>query len=83
MHRPKNVLPVSAYHWPIFIYNAGARSIFKVSGHQHWWLAGGYDLEMRYFWRWIAWWIVAFFAVCSHQEKMMADVGHHFADKCF
>ena len=21
----------------------------KVSGHQHWWLAGGYDLEMNIF----------------------------------
>ena len=25
---------------------AGTRVIIKVSGHQHWWLAGGYDLEV-------------------------------------
>ena len=25
---------------------AGARAIMKVSGHQHWMLAGGYDLEI-------------------------------------
>ena len=23
--------------------------IFKVSGHQYWWLAGGYDLEIGHF----------------------------------
>ena len=28
---------------------AGARVIIKVSGHQYWWLAGGYDLETGYF----------------------------------
>ena len=27
----------------------GARAIIKVSGHQHRWLAGGYDLEIRHF----------------------------------
>ena len=27
----------------------GARAIIKVSGHQHQWLAGGYDLEIGYF----------------------------------
>ena len=25
---------------------AGARAIIKVLGHQYWWLAGGYDLEI-------------------------------------
>ena len=31
-------------------YNhAGARAIIKVSGHQYWWLAGGYDLEKAHF----------------------------------
>ena len=24
------------------------------------WLAGGYDLEIGHFWKWLAWWIVAF-----------------------
>ena len=28
---------------------AGARAIIKVLGHQHQWLAGGYNLEKGYF----------------------------------
>ena len=28
---------------------AGAQTIIKVSGHQHQWLAGGYDLEIGQF----------------------------------
>ena len=28
---------------------AGAWAIIKVSGHQYWWLAGGYDLEIGHF----------------------------------
>ena len=28
---------------------AGAWVIIKVSGHQYWWLAGGYDLEIGHF----------------------------------
>ena len=28
---------------------AGTRAIIKVSGHQHWWLVGGYDLEIGQF----------------------------------
>ena len=36
---------------------AGARAIIKVSGHQYRWLAGGYDLEIGYFKKWIAWWL--------------------------
>ena len=28
---------------------AGAQAIIKVSDHQHWWLAGGYDLEIGLF----------------------------------
>ena len=27
----------------------GARAIIKVSSHQHWWLAGAYDLEIGHF----------------------------------
>ena len=27
----------------------GAQVIIKVSGHQHWWLAGGYDLDIGHF----------------------------------
>ena len=29
--------------------NAGARMIIKAKGHQHQWLAGGYDLERGHF----------------------------------
>ena len=25
---------------------AGSRALIKVSDHQYWWLAGGYDLEI-------------------------------------
>ena len=28
---------------------AGIQTIIKVSGHQYWWLAGGYDLEIGHF----------------------------------
>ena len=28
---------------------AGAQAIIKVSGHQHRWLAGGYDLDIGHF----------------------------------
>ena len=28
---------------------AGARMIIKVKDHKHWWLAGGYDLEIGHF----------------------------------
>ena len=27
----------------------GAWAIIKVMGHQHWWLAGGYELEIEHF----------------------------------
>ena len=30
-------------------YLADTQVIIKVSGHQHWWLAGGYDLEICHF----------------------------------
>ena len=36
----------------------GAQAIIKVSGHQHWRLAGGYDLEIAHFKSWIAWWLL-------------------------
>ena len=31
--------------------------LIKVSGHQHRWLAGGYDLEIGHFWKWLAPWL--------------------------
>ena len=36
---------------------AGARAIIKVKGHQYRRLAGGYDLEIGQFWKWLAWWL--------------------------
>ena len=36
---------------------AGSWAIIKVSGHQHQWLAGGYDLEIGHFEKWLAWWL--------------------------
>ena len=33
---------------------APARVIIKVSGHQLWWLAGGYNLKKGHFYRWLA-----------------------------
>ena len=35
---------------------AGAWVIISISSHQHQWLAGGYDLEIGHFWKWLAWW---------------------------
>ena len=29
----------------------------SVKGHQYRWLAGGYDLEIGHFLRWLAWWL--------------------------
>ena len=37
--------------------STGAQAIIKVSGHQYWWLAGGYDLDI--FSLVVTWWIVA------------------------
>ena len=34
-----------------------ARVITKVSGHQHRWLAGSYDLEIGHVQMWIVWWL--------------------------
>ena len=28
---------------------AGTQAIIEVLGNQHWWLVGGYDLEIRHF----------------------------------
>ena len=33
----------------LIITLTGAQAIIKVSGHQHWWLAGGYNLEIGHF----------------------------------
>ena len=40
----------------LIITLAGTQTIIKVKSHQHQWLPGGYegDLKMR---RWIAWWL--------------------------
>ena len=31
------------------VHLAGTRAVIKVLGHQYWWLAGGYDLEIGHF----------------------------------
>ena len=41
----------------LIITLAGARVISKVLGHLYQWLAGGYDLEIRHFEEWLAWWL--------------------------
>ena len=33
---------------------AGAQATIKVKGHQHRWLADGYDLEIRHSYKWLA-----------------------------
>ena len=43
----------------------------KVSGHQYWWLAGGYDLKIGHFKKWLAWWLPGgqcFFVGFLHSE---------------
>ena len=41
----------------MLIIGAGALAIIKVLGHQYLWLAGGYDLEIGYFEKRLAWWL--------------------------
>ena len=36
---------------------AGIQAIVRVAGHQYWWSAGGYDMELGHFWKWLAWWL--------------------------
>ena len=64
----KTVLFPGHYHLPTTATDdpslAGTWPIIKVPGHQYWWLAGGYDLEIRHFLEAasmvVTWWIVAF-----------------------
>ena len=44
----KNVLFPGNNH---LLTTTGTRAIIKVSDHQYWWLAGGYDLEIGHFWK--------------------------------
>ena len=37
---------------------ASAQAIIKVSGYQYRWLAGGYDLEIGHFKKWLVWWLL-------------------------
>ena len=41
-------------------------TIIKVSGNPYLWLAGGYDLEIGYFQKWLAWWLPGEFAQYSY-----------------
>ena len=36
---------------------AGTQAILKMLGHQSWWLASGYDLEIGCFYKCLAWWL--------------------------
>ena len=38
-----------AGHNHLLTAGTGAWVIVKMSGHQYWWLAGGYDLEVGHF----------------------------------
>ena len=44
MYQPANPYALHLYKCPITL--AGDQAIIKVKGHQHQWLAGGYDLEI-------------------------------------
>ena len=52
----------------------GAWVIIKVLGHQHWWLAGGYDLEIGHFLSVasmvVTWWIVALLPSVSNTASV-------------
>ena len=47
-----NNLLTTGTHDPSF---AGSQAIIKLPAHQYRWLAGGYDLEIGYFSKWLAW----------------------------
>ena len=36
---------------------SGSKEIIKVSGQQYQRLAGGYDLTIGHFYKWLAWWL--------------------------
>ena len=61
----------------IIITFAGAWAIIKVSGHQHRWLAGDYDLEIGIFEvdsMVVTWWIVAFCPVDYDEMRYIGSV---------
>ena len=41
----------------LIITLAHAQAIIKVSGNQYRWLAGGYNLEIGHFYKWLARWL--------------------------
>ena len=49
-HAPTKNVPFPSHN-----HLADARAIIKVKGHPHQWLAGGYDLEIGHFLRWLVW----------------------------
>ena len=44
-----HLLTTGADNPTLIITRVSARVIIELSGHQHQWLAGGYDLEIGYF----------------------------------
>ena len=55
------------WNFTLIITLTGTRPIIKVLGHQHWWLAGGYNLEIGHFKRWLAWWFTWWIDVFLHR----------------
>ena len=53
----KNVLFLGHSHLLTTGTDDHSRVTIKVNGHQYWWLAGGYDLEIGNFQKWLAWWL--------------------------
>ena len=52
-----HLLTISTDNLTLIIGQAPERVIIKVKGHQHQWLAGGYDLKIEHFQKWLAWWL--------------------------
>ena len=68
----KSYYPPGNHH----VSHASAQVIIKVSGHQHRWLAGGYDLEMGLIevdCMVVSWWIVAFLPSGTRQVNVCEE----------
>ena len=57
----------------------GTQAIIKVSGHKYQWLAGGYDLEIGYFKKWLAWWLPGGYWIVAflRSDKIPTPSVHH------
>ena len=71
------------WSFTLIITLAGVRTIIKVLGHQDWWLAGGYDLEMGHFWKGLAKWLPGGrlpFCAVSHSATILYH-RYHYMDE--